>query len=135
MKKTMAFGGHPPEGISIRDVRKNMGCAVKVVDGALIVATFGEWDSHIEGGTSLRMVAVVPEGIEVEQRPGLSGDDSAGREWRGEWLTKPKDAKGGYWYGPASPASGWAAIPDVPDDKRTAQVGYPNRPVRSRPGK
>lgn len=136
MKKTLAFGGHPPERMSIRDARKNMGCAVKAEEGALVIATFGEWDSHIEGGAYMRVIAVVPEGVELEQRKGLSGEDSAGREWHGQWLTKPRDAKGGYWYGPASPADGWTAIPDVPDHDRTAQgLGPPNRPVRNRFGK
>jgi hypothetical protein len=121
MKKTLAFGGHPPEPMSIRDARKNMGCAVKAEGDALVVATFGEWDSRIEGGTELRLVAVVPEGVEVEQRKGLSGPDSAGREWHGQYLTKPKDAKRGYWYGPASPADGWTAVPAVADPDRIAK--------------
>jgi hypothetical protein len=136
MKKTLAFGGHPPEPMSIRGARKNMGCAVKAEGSALMVATFGEWDSHIEGGAYMRVIAVVPEGVELEQRQRLSGEDSAGREWNGQYLTKPKDAKGGYWYGPASPADGWTAIPDVPDRDCTAQgLGRPNRPVRDRFGK
>lgn len=121
MKKTLGFGGHPPERMSIRDARKNMGCAVKADGDDLLLATFGEWDSRIEGGTHMKLVAYVPEGIEVEQRKGLSGEDSAGQEWHGQYLTKPKDAKGGYWYGPASPSEGWEAVPDVPDPDRTAK--------------
>lgn len=136
MKKTLAFGGHPPERMSIRDARKNMGCAVKQEVGALVIATFGEWDSHIEGGTFMRVIAVIPEGMELEQRKGLSGENSAGREWNGQWLTKPKDVKRGYWYGPASPADGWTAIPDVPDRDRMAQgLTPPERPIRNRTGK
>jgi hypothetical protein len=100
MCKTLAFGGHPPERMSVSGVRKNMGCAVKAEGDTLTVATFGEWDSHIEGGTFMGLLFVVPEGVEVQ----LSGGHSAGREWHGAYLTKPKDAKGGYWYGPASPA-------------------------------
>jgi hypothetical protein len=121
MKKTMGFHGHPPKPMSIRDARKNMGCAVKVEGDDLLLATFGEWDSHIEGGTRMKLVAEVPEGIDVEQRKGLSGEDSVGREWHSEYLSKPKDAKGGYWYGPASPAEGWRAVPDVPDPDRQAR--------------
>lgn len=120
MKKTLAFGGHPPERMSIRTARKYMGCAVRAEDDGLVVATFGEWDSRIEGGAQMGLVFVVPEGIEVEQRPGLSGPKSAGREWHGQYLTKPKEVKEGYWYGPASPADGWTAVPDVPDRDRTA---------------
>jgi hypothetical protein len=120
MKKTLAFGGHPPERMSIRDARKNMGCAGKSEGDALLVATYGEWDSRIEGGADMKLVVVVPEDVEVEQRKGLSGPDSAGQEWHGQYLTRPKAAHGGWWYGPASPADGWTAVPDVPDADRTA---------------
>jgi hypothetical protein len=72
MKKRMSFHGWPPESMSIRDERKNMGCAVKRDGADLLVATFGEWDSHIEGGTKITVLACVPEGVEVEQRKGLS---------------------------------------------------------------
>jgi hypothetical protein len=68
----------------------------------------------------MTLVVEIPEGVAVEQRAGLSGNDSEGREWNGVYLTKPKDAKGGYWYGPASPAQGWVGVPDVPDPERTA---------------
>jgi hypothetical protein len=120
MKKTLAYSGYPTEPMSIREARKNMGCAVKLEGDALVVATFGEWDS-IEGGAHIRLVALVPEGVELEQRKGLSGPDSAGREWQGQYLTKPKDAQRGYWYGPASPADGWTAVPAVPDPDHRAK--------------
>ncbi|HTU21662.1 MAG TPA: hypothetical protein VMG10_26735 [Gemmataceae bacterium] len=120
MRKTFSFGGHPPERMSIRGARKNMGCAVKAEGDALSVATFGEWDSHIEGGAFMGLLFVVPDGLEVRREAGLSGAKSAGRAWDGAYLTKPEDAKDGYWYGPASPASGWSAVPDVPDTERRA---------------
>jgi hypothetical protein len=127
MKKTLEFRGHPPEPMSIGDARNNMGCAVKVEGDDLLVATFGEWDSRIEGGADIRLFAVVPEGVELELRKGLSGPDSAGREWHGLWLTKPRDAKGGYWYGPTSPADGWTAVPAAPDPARTARYRQTTR--------
>ena len=68
---------------------------------------------------------LVPEGIEVEKRGGLSGEHSAGREWHGAYLTKPKEVKEGWWYGPASPAGGWLAVPDVPDPHRRAAERLP----------
>ncbi|MDY3553652.1 hypothetical protein R5W24_002756 [Gemmata sp. JC717] len=119
MAKKLNFGGHPPEPMSIRSARKNMGCAVRAEGDALVVATYGEWDSRIEGGASMAVVAVVPAELAVDLRPGLSGPSSSGREWNGRYLTKPKDARGGYWYGPASPAEGWAGVPVVPDSERT----------------
>ncbi len=120
MAKTLSFGGHPPEPMSIRGARKNMGCAVQVEEDSLVVATYGEWESRIEGGAHMKLLVIVPDGVEIEQRKGLSGPGSAGREWHGQYLTKPKDAQGGYWYGPASPADGWTAVPAVPDGTRTA---------------
>lgn len=123
MKKTLGFAGHPPERMSIRVVRKYMGCAVKVEGDSLMLATFGEWDSQIEGGTRMRVVLVLPQNFPVETRAGLSGPESSGREWHGEYLTKPKGVKEGYWYGPASPAQGWMAVPDSRDPKRRAEGG------------
>src|SRR5215207_9991236 len=42
LRKTLGFGGHAPESMSIRGARKNMGAAVRVEQNSLIVATFGE---------------------------------------------------------------------------------------------
>jgi hypothetical protein len=120
MKKTLSFAGHPPEPMSIRTARKNMGCAVKAEEESLVIATFGEWDSHIEGGTNMRIVLIVPDGKEVERRAQLSGPDSGGHKRHGQYLTKPKEVKEGYWYGPATPADGWRAVPDVADPERRA---------------
>ncbi len=133
MKKTLGFAGHPPEAMSIRTARKHMGCAVREEDGSLVLATFGEWDSHIEGGAQMGIEVHIPEGVAMEQRAGLSGERSAGREWHGAYLTKPKEVKDGWWYGPASPAEGWQAIPDVPDPgRRAAAAKYPPAVPRSR---
>jgi len=120
MQKKLSFGGHPPERMSIRGARKNMGSAVKADGDTLMVATFGEWDSRIEGGAFMGLLFLVPEEIKIRRQANLSGPDSAGREWTGAYLTKPKDAKEGYWYGPASPAEGWSRVPDVPDRERRA---------------
>jgi hypothetical protein len=125
MRKQFSFAGHPPESIYLRDVRKHMGCAVQADGDTLLVATFGEWDSHVEGGASMGLIFVVPDGIEVRRRADLSGPRSVGREWDGAYLTKPKEVTEGYWYGPASPATGWSRVPDVPDWKRRARNAPP----------
>ena len=119
MAKRLTFVGHPPEPMGIRSGRKNMGCAVKAEGNALVIATFGEWDSHIECGAGLTLVAIVPAGLGVERRAGLSGEGAAARGRPGRDPTKPPGAKGGYWYGPATPADGWKAVPDQPDPNRT----------------
>ena len=121
MKKTLHFAGHPPRGMGIADARANMGCAVKTDGDVLAVATFGEWDSHIEGGADMQLVVVVPQGVEVEQREGLSGPDSAGSDRIGRNMTDHRGATGGYWYGAAAPAEGWQAVLTVPDPGRTAR--------------
>jgi hypothetical protein len=120
MKKTLSFYGHLPESMSIRQARKNMGCAVQMEKDALVVATFGEWHSK-EGGADMKLLIVVPQGIEIEQRAGLSGVSSIGREWKGKYLTNPVEVKEGYWYGPATPGEGWEAIASVPDHERRVQ--------------
>jgi hypothetical protein len=104
MAKSLHFAGHPGEPMSIRQVRAKMGCATRAEGGALVVAVHGEWDSGIEGGRSLKLVAMVPVGVEVEQRKGLSKPADAGRVWSGLSL----------------PAAGWTAVPDTPDPERLA---------------
>jgi hypothetical protein len=119
MKKTLGFAGHPPEPMSIKHARNHMGCAVQLEKTALVIATFGEWDSHIEGGARMKVLFVVPKGVEIEKRSKLSGENSiCSRAWEGGYLTKPVEVKEGYWYGPASPAEGWKAVKAVPDLER-----------------
>jgi hypothetical protein len=122
MRKTMEYAGHPTKPMSIKNARKNMGCAVMVERNALGLATFGEWDSRIEGGADMHVVVLVPKGTKVEQRRGLSGPKSAGKEWGGRYLVGRELKDGYFWYGPSLPADGWSAIPDTPDPEKTA--GY-----------
>lgn len=122
LAKHLAFVGHPGKRLSVRDARREMGCAMKFEDGALTIATFGEWDSHVEGGASMKLVFVVPEAVVVETRAGLSGERSAAMQpHRGIVLTESTTAPGRSWYGPTSREGSWAAIPTVPDPQRTAQ--------------
>jgi len=121
MKKTLEFAGHPPEPMSVRDARRNMGCAVKVDGHDLLIATFGEWDSHIEGSAQMKLVVNIAHGVEFEMRKGFSGENSAGHDVNEGVVSMPQGLKGGYWYGPTLPAQGWTAVPDVPDPDRTAQ--------------
>jgi hypothetical protein len=81
MKKTLGYAGFPSESMSIKKSRKKMGCVAHAEEGALAIATFGEFDSHIEGGTSMELLFVVPDNVEVERRANLSGENSVGRRW------------------------------------------------------
>jgi hypothetical protein len=120
MQKTLAFAGHPPRSMGIHDARRDMGLAVRAAGDSLVVATYGEWDSRIEGRARLKLVVLVPEGLHVEQRAGLSGADSEAGDWRGLGAP-PQPSGGGYWYAPTVPAPGWTAQPAVPDPDRTAK--------------
>ena len=105
MEKRLGFVGHPTELWSIRESRKNMGCAMIVEGDKLVIGTFGEFQT-IEGGADMRLVVIVPKGLSVEHRKGLSGHHSAAESQE---------------EGPYRPASGWKAVRDEPDPDRTAQ--------------
>ena len=117
MAKTLAFAGHPPVKIGLDNARKYMGCAYAREDDAIVIATFGEWDS-VTGGAVLRLIAVVPDGVEVELRKGLWGPYSEALQ-RNDPHRKPVEVKD--WYGPPSPAPGWMPIPSTPDPDHTAK--------------
>ncbi len=103
MEKTLSFGGHPAESMSVRTERREMGCAFKMEEATMVLATFGEWSSK-EGGAHMRLVLVAPPGWEIEKRAKLSGSDSAA-----------KDQHSG------KQAAGWNAVPDAPDLERNAK--------------
>jgi hypothetical protein len=96
MKKRLAEHSYPGESMSIRTQRKKMGCSVKKEGDALIIATHGEYQDP-EGSADIRVVLVVPAGVQVEQRKGLAGKDRIN---------------------PTPANEGWSAIPDVPDPDR-----------------
>jgi hypothetical protein len=81
MEKILSYMGHPPHRMSIRQVRHHMGVARKTEGNKVVIATFGEWDSDIEGGAFMRLLIRVPDGVTVERRAGLSGEASPGRGW------------------------------------------------------
>jgi hypothetical protein len=105
MEKQLGFAGDPVELWSIRESRKNMGCAVMVEGDKLVIATYGEFQT-IEGGAYMRLVAIVPNDLEVERRIGLAGQKSV--------ATSQEE-------GLVGPASGWQAVHDKPDPSRIAQ--------------
>jgi hypothetical protein len=119
MKKTLEFAGHPPKPMSIRNARNKMGCAIRSEGREIILGTFGEWGS-MEGGSSLRIILIVPDELEVEVRPGLFGPKSEAQDSPGQYLTRPKEMGQDYWYGPAAPKQGWNRVPDEPDSQRRA---------------
>jgi hypothetical protein len=120
IKKTLDFAGHPPEPMSIRTGRTKMGCATKVEGKTLVMATFGEWTSK-EGGARIKLLLVVPKGVEVERRNGLAGSESAAHSEPGVSPSQREGTKDGYWYGPTRPTDGWKAARTDPDVARRAE--------------
>jgi hypothetical protein len=104
--KCLAFMGHPAKYTSFREGRQGIGCAVKLEERTLVVATYGEW-SCMEGGAGIDLVVVVPKGITVEQRKGLSGENS---------LDHDKID-----FNKRAPTGSWVAVPTSPDFLRTAK--------------
>ncbi len=113
LQKIQSFGGFPPQQMSIRVTRKGMGCVKKLEVGKTIIATYGEWDSNIEGGTFIGgLVVRVPDSAKVESRKGLSGPTKARRGF-GEPQTRLEGFEPG--------TNGWQVIPDEPDPAMTAR--------------
>ena len=114
MEKSLFYMEHPGVQMSIRDQRKVMGCASRVEGDKIIIATYGEWDDNLEGGSFMKMLFRVPPGLQVESRNGLSGPIIIG----------PRQ--------PATPArkkvspgtDGWKTIPDEPDSRQTAKRSH-----------
>jgi hypothetical protein len=99
-----------------------MGVAYRREGDSIILGTFGEWDSHIEGGTGIRLRVAVPDGITVKRAPRLSGPESEAyshdpESWVG--LTDSPEFKKCYWYGPLGPSHGWHVIETQPDQDPT----------------
>ena len=67
MEKDLAYVGHPPERMSIRDLRRAMGCVTRVDGDTLIIQPYGAWHST-EGGAGIRLLVEVPPNLPVERR-------------------------------------------------------------------
>eukprot|EP00727_Mastigamoeba_balamuthi_P001149 m51a1_g11030 hypothetical protein (156) ;mRNA; r:423688-424155 len=108
--RTLGFAGHPPLPIPRATVEACMGIAWRyspLHSERLDVATYGEWDSHIEGRASVAVALVeVPEGLETAHSPSHMGEHSVAAG-RGEDVPPPE---GTYWYASAGPALGWKKL-------------------------
>ncbi len=118
MAKRFGVAGRKFESVRIRELRNHMGCAVNAEGETLLLATYGEWrDMH--GGADIKIVVIVPQGIEVEQRNGLSGEDSAAKgaeknELDIKYALKKSRSSTDYY-------RGWRVVKDEPDPKQNAQ--------------
>jgi hypothetical protein len=105
MAKEVGFSGHPPKPITPEVARRNMGVAFRAGEGGVVeIATFGEWDSHIEGGAAIRVHVSLPKDTAYD-----FSDLSA----RGH---SPPENGPGYWYAAGAPDVGWTRIPSWTDE-------------------
>jgi hypothetical protein len=118
MAKQLQFFGHPPAPINLQSAHAYLGCAIRKDSDALLVATYGEWGSK-EGGARVHLLALVPEGLPVDQRGDLSGPQSLANQ--GAELSS---AGPGYWYGARAPAKDWTAVPSSPDPEKNAEGNF-----------
>jgi hypothetical protein len=106
--KELAFYGHPPRAMSIKTGYKYMGYCTQIKNDSLFLATFGEWNTHIEGFATMEYLLYVPNNIHPIKRSGLCGENSIGGfEDENSFIKPPADC---YWYGPFQPASGWSKL-------------------------
>jgi uncharacterized protein (TIGR03067 family) len=134
MEKRAVIRAHFPRPASIAAYRKTMGCAVKLEKGALLIGTYGEF-GFLEGGTSMKLLVLVPPKVEVERRVGLIGGygGRAGserpptainptRDDPKPALTKSKEGMPPCWL-PPTVEDGWHEIPAVADVERRVSKG------------
>lgn len=119
LAKMLMYAGHPPHVMNVESAKRYMGIAFKRVGDELHLATFGEWDSHIEGGASVGLEIIVPAGFQHEARTDYSGENSAAHEvepleFGGTLKVTPKEYTQGWW-GPVKPGPGWTSIQTDPD--------------------
>jgi hypothetical protein len=119
MAKQLQFFGHPPAPINLQSAHTYLGCAIRKEGNTVTVATYGEWGS-MEGGARIHLLALVPEGLPVELRGNLSGQQGIANQG----AEPPGAGPDGYWYGARTPAKEWRALPSRPDPEKTAQGNF-----------
>jgi len=108
MEKLLDFAGHPGEAVSIAEDRKKMGCAMQTHGDTVAIGTFGEYDTHIEGGAFLHMVVWVPSSVQVVRRDDLDKPSSVANVAVHPGRFTKQDATAARSAGP------WRILPTVP---------------------
>ena len=110
--KMLGFAGQPPRPMRIVDWPSHIGVMQRRNSDTLELATFGSWDSHIEGSASVALEIRVPQKLRVVPRTraiepvgtGVEAEDSS-------WLREMSEGCGSYWYARPYPLSGWSVVP------------------------
>ena len=120
--KTLGFAGHPPETMSVESVRRNLGLATTDDGTTFVLASYGEFDTRIEGAATMQLFVRVPKAFPVHVSDGLSGDDSEAARWPADEASQRGADAGrvGYWYAPVNPRKGWSRVKLVDDAQRVA---------------
>lgn len=120
--KTLGFAGHPPETMSVESVRRNLGLATTDDGTTFVIASYGEFDTRIEGAATMRLFVRVPKAFPVHVGDGLAGDDSEPARWPTDEASQRGGDAGrvGYWYAPVNPRRGWSRVKLVDDAQRVA---------------
>ena len=110
--------GHPPKGFTIDERRREMGCAYRETDGTIHIGKFGEFDSGIEGGTSLSLKVRVPEGTVIARNDDLELPNGGGA--RGSPLQLHQKGKD-LWCSVEGSNEHWTPVFGEPDEEVFAQ--------------
>ena len=110
-RKNLNFAGHTGgRPINPGTARENMGSAWKRTGRTVRIGTYGEFNTHIEGGAWIDLHLEVPRGLKVDRSADLSGPWSeAGALEYSERLAHGK------WHAPTTPRMNWHAFDEVPD--------------------
>jgi hypothetical protein len=118
MEKEMSFAGDTVDH-SIVDVRRKMGCAVKLEKGSLTIGSFGEYFFK-EGAAQMKLHVLVPPNVHLIRQSGLIGEiDSQKRVGQRPNLTEKGKNSPECWLPPTA-EDGWHAIPSVADPDHRA---------------
>jgi hypothetical protein len=123
MAKEVHFMSIPTFAVSIPEALEKMGIAWQAEGEKLYIGTYGEWDSLIEGGTSIELVVEAPDGIEIERDARLSGGNSI--------VTATGQPDG--WNVIGGPAEGWQIIQSVLDEEWVSVVSTAMMPLHFKP--
>ncbi|MGD0899465.1 MAG: hypothetical protein ABR915_16640 [Thermoguttaceae bacterium] len=118
MKKEMGFMGHPPEGTTIDEQRRQMGCAYRECDRKIHVGKFGEFDSGIEGGKFVSLKVRVPDGTVIERNDDMELPSSGGA--KGSPLRLHQEGKD-VWCSVEGSREHWTPVFGEPDKETFAQ--------------
>jgi hypothetical protein len=66
-RKELSIAGHPPELISINEMRHRMGVAARLQEHVLEIDSFGSYEIDGAGGARIQLTCTVPEGTSIER--------------------------------------------------------------------